>query len=148
MFHETSSVVDDEIVEPHSEAAGPIRLPVAQLGGTPAGVKGRIKDFEVLRLLHRNSNISSMIVVTANSDGSIRLWDLADFGIDKTAPPEVAHLGTYETHSRITCLKAFVMLYPYDSPETVGSRDWTDEFNGLDDEEEEKTERKGDSESE
>ena len=87
---------------------------VAQLGGPAAGITQRIKDFEVLPL------DTCFLIITGSSDGTVRLWSIQHADLDtpkKTAKSEEGFtakqmgkpVGTYSTHSRITCLKAFVM---------------------------------------
>ena len=99
---------------------------LAQLGGRAAGVDGRIKDFEILRLEIKSGKTASiLLVVTASSDGAIRLWSMPDDaatlsqvsdsvseqvkGAGSTARQVGSLIGTLETGNRITCLGAFVM---------------------------------------
>jgi len=94
---------------------------LAQVGGTTAGVTGRVKDFE---LIHLPSTVEGtepcLLLVTAGSDGVVRLWTLAASEI--VAFGEAARsgtaadtkqigrlIGTLETGNRVTCLGAFVM---------------------------------------
>ena len=105
----------------------------AQLGGSTAGVSGRIKDFEILQLPRtENDSDFPLLVVTGNSDSVVRLWTVfaselmafsnlgEDQGIDvngngtesdiSKAAKQIGNLvDTMETGSRITCLGAFVM---------------------------------------
>ncbi|KAK1079222.1 Protein mak11 [Friedmanniomyces endolithicus] len=99
-------------------ADGKDKLPpctcVAQLGGAEAGIGGRIKDFEILTLQIEELPASPIsLVVTASSDGAIRLWTVRELGSVSTeggAPQQVGSLlGTLETGNRITCLGAFVL---------------------------------------
>ncbi|KXT06364.1 hypothetical protein AC578_9109 [Pseudocercospora eumusae] len=94
--------------------------PVAQVGGRAAGVQGRIKDFEVVELdanVYPFGGKGAMLIVTASSDGAIRLWSLPHgWGADvppnpKTpTPKQVAKLmATKEAGTRITCLGAFLL---------------------------------------
>jgi protein MAK11 len=87
---------------------------IGQLGGKAAGLSGRIKDFEIMKLRDAQSDISSTaIIVTASSDGAVRLWRLQlDLLAQEGAKNQQVGrlLGTYETGNRITCLKAFEML--------------------------------------
>ncbi|EME80273.1 uncharacterized protein MYCFIDRAFT_117612, partial [Pseudocercospora fijiensis CIRAD86] len=91
--------------------------PDAQIGGQAAGVQGRIKDFEVVELAENGSPLGHRLVVTASSDGAIRLWSLphgwaGDLLKDpKPATPiQVAKLlATKEAGNRITCLGAFLL---------------------------------------
>lgn len=106
---------------------------VAQLNGKDVGVSRRIKDFEVIALPSSEEQDSASVIVTATSDGSIRIWQLTlDSVIGKmsesTSQDTVAQIGkligTYETGSRITCLKAFLMR-------PCGREDGLSEFEGL-----------------
>jgi protein MAK11 len=109
---------------------------LAQLDGRSSGVVGRIKDFEILPVSSPIDTSPQLIAVTAGSDGSVRLWTLQtkDFlsvkeNVEKLSklskPISVGELlGTYETGSRITCLKAFVMVNREDS-------EGLSEFEGL-----------------
>ncbi|KAH9825380.1 WD40 repeat protein [Teratosphaeria destructans] len=80
----------------------------AQLGGPDANVKNRIKDFDILTLPG-----AGLLVITASSDGAIRLWTVADAAALSTKgdkPTQVGVLlGTLDTGNRITCLGAFAL---------------------------------------
>jgi len=97
----------------------------AQLGGKAAGMSGRIKDFEILLLASPDSSELNLAIVTGSSDGIIRIWhlparDLIEAGKSETGAPQVGRLiGTYDTGSRITCLKAFVMLPPMPEDDNI-----------------------------
>lgn len=91
---------------------------LAQLDGKIDGVDGRIKDFEVLSIPSSTVTSSELMAVTAGSDGRVGVWMMrskaffsARTNSEKLSKPvSVGELiGTYETGSRITCLKAFVM---------------------------------------
>jgi protein MAK11 len=109
---------------------------IATIGGKEAGLITRIKDFELL-LINTDNNISpTVLVVTASSDGTIRLIpipvsDLLNSMKSKNieAKQMGSVIGTYETGNRITCLKSFVM-----SPSRKGEDELRDEdFSGLED---------------
>jgi protein MAK11 len=89
-----------------------------QLGGKAAGVSGRIKDFEVLPL---EGTDGQTLIVTASSDGDVRLWHIPSSDWSGKAPDATRQVGTsiatYETGNRITCLRAFVMLPPKETDE-------------------------------
>jgi protein MAK11 len=125
-----------------SEASLAENFCLAQLDGRRNGASGRIKDFEILPIPSPTGTSPQYIVVTVGSDGFIRLWTLAtkDFLSEKEnaekqlKPISVGELfGTYETGSRITCLKAFVMVKREDSK-------GLSEFEGLTEEGESATE--------
>lgn len=121
-----------------SQSAIQPSTPFAQLGGATEGLIGRVKDFEVLCVLQTGN----FVIVTASSDGSIRLWavshlDLLKVASDFVAPnferptkdeklskPETSQigqiLGTYEAGNRITCLVAFLMNSPQREATTNG----------------------------
>ena len=92
---------------------------VAQLGGKEQGVTGRIKDFEIVPIQSESEHATSFAIVTASSDGMIRIWHLEENALTGSSQPlqestaQIGKLiGTYETGSRITCLKAFTMQAP------------------------------------
>ncbi|KEF62955.1 uncharacterized protein A1O9_00930 [Exophiala aquamarina CBS 119918] len=110
-----------------------------QIGGKTGGITGRVKDFEVLvvpssTLPSYPRDDKGFIVATAGSDGSIRLFLLSPQDLGRKvkegqAPPQIGMLvGTCETGSRVTCLKAFVML----PARRVGEDDLGDGFEGFD----------------
>lgn len=96
----------------------PDAKPLAQLDGKAAGVRGRVKDFEILPV---DDLEGQTIIVTASSDGAIRIWHLPgselEAAADKTIRQAGKLLGSYETGNRITCLRAFVMLPAKDEDE-------------------------------
>ncbi|KAK4186640.1 WD40-repeat-containing domain protein [Podospora australis] len=112
---------------PENKTLGIAKL-VAQLGGKEAGVSGRVKDFSVLPVEDEQGK-RSWYVVTAGSDGSIRLWKLESSDLKDTAEADKKQqavgklLGTYGTQNRITCLEAFVMI-----PKPDGAEDSEYEF--------------------
>jgi protein MAK11 len=84
---------------------------VAQLGGASAGISGRVKDFDILKLAGSDEGL---VFVTASSDGAVRLWNVLrsqlQLGEKTEEPTQVGQLiATHETGNRITCLGAFVM---------------------------------------
>ncbi|KAH6604308.1 mak11 [Trichoderma cornu-damae] len=93
-------------------------LPVARLVGYVGGegVSGRIKDFAAVA---STANPGTLYVVGASSDGKVRLWTVQAEELREAAKADKAKAdkassgvlrGTYETHNRITCLAAFLML--------------------------------------
>lgn len=97
----------------HKDALPTAKL-IAQLGGKDTGVSGRIKDFTALPVDGEDGQ-RIWYVVTAGSDGKLRLWKLrsSDLVADHQNGGErqVGELlGTYETQSRITCVAAFIMI--------------------------------------
>lgn len=102
---------------------------IGQLGGNAAGVSGRIKDFEILRIPQALADADdSLLIVTASSDGAVRLWKVGsdeltapkqgsnNAGVDRKESdllPVLSQVGelisTHETGNRITCLGAFMM---------------------------------------
>lgn len=98
----------DGFLEPDDTKTLPPCPCLAELGGKAAGVEGRIKDFEILQL-----EPSSLLVVTASSDGAVRLWTITDTTVLRNAqskPRQIGDLvGMLETGNRITCMGAFIM---------------------------------------
>ncbi|ODM24298.1 hypothetical protein SI65_01994 [Aspergillus cristatus] len=125
----------------------PFAEPIAQLGGKANGLPGRIKDFEVFSLKDEPTvKKDAFLVVTANSDGAVRVWLVDGKELKKQNDSENAPttsqvgklLNTYETGNRITCMKAFVML-PAEDQSTLED---------LDDEEDEESEEEESSDEE
>ncbi|KAK5107836.1 hypothetical protein LTR62_000650 [Meristemomyces frigidus] len=106
---------------------------IAQLGGSEAGVAGRIKDFAVIDSGAAHS--STVLIVAASSDGAIRLWTIPRM-INNSSGTTVQQtgrlIGTLETSNRITCLDAFVLDGAAGLDETSGLNE--EEFGGFDDE--------------
>ncbi|PKY05869.1 WD40 repeat-like protein [Aspergillus campestris IBT 28561] len=110
---------DDE-----AECPIPYAEAVAQLGGKPCGLPGRVKDFEIMNLKNEPAvGKNDFLVVTGGSEGLVRVWLLRGkelvgekskpSGESATPVRQVGRLlNAYETGHRITCLKAFVMLPP------------------------------------
>jgi protein MAK11 len=106
---------------------------LAQLDSKVNGVGSRIKDFEVLSVSSSKGTSSGLLAVTAGSDGRIGIWMMRtkDFFSSKESAGKLSKpvavgdlIGIYETGSRITCMKAFVMVRREDN-EAIS------EFEGL-----------------
>lgn len=123
LLYDTSSTSGSE--DPNSESSKddiPSSRLIAQIGGPAAGMTGRIKDFEVIP-----QSLSTYLVVTGSSNGTVRFWSLDDqeLASDADASKEKGFtakqvgrlLGTYSTGTRITCLKAFPMTGKPDEEE-------------------------------
>lgn len=84
---------------------------LAQVGGKAAGVTGRVKDFKVVR---SEDAPGVWFIVSAGSDGKLRVWELSREELKpkagKEAPQAGKLLGTHDTQNRITCVEAFVMI--------------------------------------
>ncbi|KAL4736865.1 WD40-repeat-containing domain protein, partial [Aspergillus similis] len=103
----------------------PYAEPVAQLGGRSQGYPGRVKSFEMLSLKGQPGvNGDDFAVVTANSEGVVRVWRLLGAQLRNAVAKKSTDtkdiqvgkfLSSYETGNRITCLKAFVMM-PTEEP--------------------------------
>ena len=118
LFYSTDKT-NDRNNEMSPETALADSLCLAQIDGRSNGVVGRIKDFEILSVRSSIGSSSGLVAVTVGSDGSVRIWMMhtRDFFSAKESsevllkPISVGQLiGTYATGSRITCLKAFVMV--------------------------------------
>lgn len=166
IFYSTSNKRSTNEQDPNPASPALLCVPLGQLGGKDAGMTVRIKDFDVLVSPAKGTdeqNHSKGHVVTASSDGSIRIWALARTdlkaenqlinGASEHLQPEKTAingqrkdangldgpgtrqcgtlLGTYETGNRITCLKAFTMLKPRASQDTVLDDAASDEFHGI-----------------
>jgi protein MAK11 len=128
VFYDTGSITATGDELPDAKA-------LAQLGGKEAGIKGRVKDFELLPI---DGLKGQSIIVTASSDGVIRLWHLSasewTSQVEKNVRQVGKLLGSYETGNRITCLRAFVMLPAKDEDEFELSD--FEGFSGAEDEDE------------
>ncbi|KAK5653137.1 hypothetical protein OQA88_9236 [Cercophora sp. LCS_1] len=123
-----------ELAEGKKKETLPRAKLVAQLGGIKAGVTGRVKDFTVLPVEDEDGE-RLWFVVTAGSDGRVRLWRLEDGDLRSTGEEarQVGELlGTYSTDNRITCLEAFVMI-----PRPDGAEESEFEFDSEDEDEDE-----------
>ncbi|KAL1588181.1 hypothetical protein WHR41_03017 [Cladosporium halotolerans] len=125
---------------PEDSKALPVCQCIAQLGGKAANVSGRIKDFEVVQI----PNSSDMVIVTASSDGAVRLWKLSPEAIAATegssVPTQVGDLvGALETGSRITCLGAFAMDGTHGNTKVDPDDNVADEAEEEEEEEEEES---------
>lgn len=106
------STKTEDLVAQEAKDGEEEKLPLAkflgQVGGKDAGVTTRIKDFALLR---STANNGLLYVAAASSDGKVRLWQVTDDELRAGKGKEVGTLaGVYETHNRITCLAAFVMV--------------------------------------
>ncbi|KAL3429502.1 WD40-repeat-containing domain protein [Aspergillus tetrazonus] len=112
----------------------PYAEPVAQVGGKSQGYSGRVKSFEMLNLKGQPGiNDDDFAVVTANSEGVVRVWQLLGAQLRNAIAKKSSDtkdiqvgklLSSYETGNRITCLKAFVMVPSEESnPEDFESSD-------------------------
>ncbi|KAL4763321.1 putative 60S ribosome biogenesis protein Mak11, partial [Aspergillus foveolatus] len=112
----------------------PYAEPVAQLGGKSQGYPGRVKSFEMLSLKGQSGiNDDDFAVVTANSEGVVRVWQLLGTQLRNAIAKKSSDtkdiqvgklLSSYETGNRITCLKAFVMMPTEEpNPEDLESSD-------------------------
>ncbi|KAL4927136.1 putative 60S ribosome biogenesis protein Mak11 [Aspergillus undulatus] len=122
----------------------PYAEPVAQLGGKSQGLPGRVKDFEIISLKGQPGAEDDFAVVTANSEGVVRVWQLLgaklrDMLSKKSSNSKDIQVGkllnSYETGNRITCLKAFVMM-PAEEPTP-------EDFESFDEESDEESSSEG-----
>jgi protein MAK11 len=136
LFYSTGTLKQQKGSSDHTnETAIPDAKLIARLSGKDAGVTGRIKDFDIIDLPSSTEHDPTSFIVTASSDGSVRIWQFTlDDIVGKSSGQETQGtitqigklIGTYETGSRITCLKAFLMR-PSRSEEGLS------EFEGLTD---------------
>lgn len=137
LFYSTAStnLVSAQAVVGKDPALPSAKL-VAQLGGKDTGLTGRVKDFTVLSAGEGFSK--QLLIVTAGSDGALRVWKLSaseDLKDHASVTKQVGRLlGTYETSNRITCLKAFVMLPKADGVQDDSEDDLEafEDFDGFD----------------
>lgn len=119
---------DSTVLDEQADSQSLPQLPcIAKLGGEAAGITNRVKDFEILQLppTAPDANLQ-LLVVTANSDGAIRLWTMSINELvqlqrpvsalsngSNAAKDEVKQvgrlIGMVDSGNRITCLGAFVM---------------------------------------
>ena len=121
--------------------------PIAQLGGIGASIVGRTKDFE-LHALPSADDDRTFLIVTASSDGAVRLWTLStdslleakatatqassteEESLTGTAKQVGELRGTRETGNRITCLTSFIMDEPVEEGD---GEEGEEEFGGFSD---------------
>lgn len=121
IFYDTGSKSETQDGEAQADQTVPNAKVLAQIGGKATNNTGRIKDFEILHLTSLDHGFEGLAIVTAGSDGTVRVWKVAyeELGGKGKEIQQVGTLiGTYETGNRITCLRAFVMLPTMD--EDVG----------------------------
>jgi protein MAK11 len=110
---------------------------IAQLGGTAAGVSGRVKDFTALPV-EREDGKQTWYITTGSSDGIVRVWqvraeELESEEASAAGGQQVGELlGSYATQNRITCVGAFVMV-----PKPEGAEESEYEFESEEEDEEE-----------
>jgi protein MAK11 len=113
---------------------------IAQLGGKAVELTGRIKDYAILPIGEGASR--ELVIVTGGSDGAVTIWktSVSDFALHSSKVKQVGtQLGTYATSTRVTCLKAFIML--------PSKEDVNEEFEGFDGTGEEDGDSSSDSDS-
>lgn len=121
LFYETgkpSSTLQQNGDASNTETLPDARL-VAQLGGRAQGVTVRIKDFEVVPIRTQDDDAAEIAIITASSDGAVKVWHVQTSNLtvkNSKSTSDVTQIGTligtYETGSRITCIKAFLMQVP------------------------------------
>jgi protein MAK11 len=136
LFYSTATLKQQKDSGNHTDKTTiPDATLIARLSGKDTGVTGRIKDFDIIDLQSSTEYEPTSFIVTASSDGSIRIWQFTlDDIVGKTPGRESQGtitqigklIGTYETGSRITCLKAFLMR-------PSGPEEGLSEFEGLTD---------------
>ncbi|PSS03794.1 WD40-repeat-containing domain protein [Coniella lustricola] len=131
-----STATEDLDTEPRADSK--TNVPRAKLlafvGGKEAGVAGRVKDFKILQ---PENAPGVWYIVTASSDGKLRVWELSAEDIkkpeksdsDDNLKPAGKLLGTFETQNRITCVEAFIMI-----PRPEGVEESEEELEDLQDE--------------
>ncbi|KAK4615615.1 hypothetical protein CLAFUW4_09993 [Fulvia fulva] len=124
---------------------------VAQLGGTAAGIVGRIKDFDIVPLPKTEAGEHRWLFVTGSSDGSIRLWNVFEDEVSNStgkadsAPRQAGTaIAAQKTDARITCLGAFML----DGKVSDATSDATEALAGADLEDGPEEEDSDDSDSE
>ncbi|RCI16678.1 hypothetical protein L249_2963 [Ophiocordyceps polyrhachis-furcata BCC 54312] len=106
------------------------------------GVTGRIKDFAVVRGEAADNdkiNNDGIYLVGGGSDGKIWLWMVRLSELVPNGTLEGGQvgrlLGVYETHNRVTCLTAFMMIERPEGVEDSENEDEEDEEEGEEEEE-------------
>jgi protein MAK11 len=136
LFYSTGTLKQQKYSSDHaSETAISDATMIAWLSGKDAGVTGRVKDFDIISLPSSTEHDPISFIVTASSDGSVRIWqftleDIVGKTSERKSQGTITQIGkligTYETGSRITCLKAFLMR-------SFGPEEGLSEFEGLTD---------------
>jgi protein MAK11 len=138
MFFSTQA---EHLAQPESEETqlASAKL-VGYVGGKDAGVAGRIKDFVLVRSA---VDTDAVYVVAGSSDGKLRVWRLSVAALQKACAAAPAKeekqlgqlIGMNQTHNRITCMAAYLMI-----PRAEGVEDSDEEFDDLESEAEEDSE--------
>lgn len=81
LFFDTKRIVGSEAKEDKEDDALICGLE-GTLGGREMGMPGRVKDFVVMEVGEK------VFVITAGSDGSVRVWDLTQGGMEEVAKGE------------------------------------------------------------
>jgi len=82
IFYSTTSGSDSVPDGKGSEVPIPNCRALGQMGGRTAGLPGRVKDFEFLRLPAKEGLPGKFLMVSGSSDGAIRVWTLAKEDFD------------------------------------------------------------------
>jgi protein MAK11 len=131
LFYSTQDLGEEKLQKEDGDPG--VKLPpclvVGQLGGAATGFPNRIKDYSILTLSgneQKSASQQTLFVITAGSDGAIRVWAVEREELLEPATSEDGHedareissagipqvgrlLGTYETGNRITCLQSFLL---------------------------------------
>ena len=119
MFYDTAAATEPNSEEPDLavKTAMPTCRVVGQLGGAAAGTAGRIKDFEILKLPARETN-GNLILVTASSDGVVRLWTMD--GKDLSLGRRIANNILDDINGKLPISKSNVTDMNGSGPKKVG----------------------------
>ena len=104
IFYSTTNISNPKFEDKGAEVSIPNCHPLCQLGGETAGLSGRIKDFEVLDIPSPVGSSSMSLIVAACSDGSIRLWTIAQEELGSR--PRSTHTPPNEKTNKQSAAKA------------------------------------------
>ena len=90
LFYSSTASKVPETDEPQSNQTDYLCHPICQLGGKQSGLTGRIKDFEVLEVPKTYSTTLCFLVITAGSDGIIRIWNLTEKELNMDIDPVIS----------------------------------------------------------
>ena len=92
LFYSSTASQVSEIDQPQPYQTNYLCQPICQLGGNQSGLTGRIKEFEVLEILGTGLTSVRFVVITASSNGFVRLWSLTGEELSSVKNPATSEI--------------------------------------------------------